>query len=225
MIEAADEAAEVAAPAEPPPPAGPAEPAWQVTRERKFPVKPPPGQRRVVHRTLPGRSMARGFAPRKRFASQTLHRMWVNNVLNVQPTTGRQRAKLLLLDVRLGAAALRESRYLQWLGPRAGQSNGMRMLRLYELDPLGFLRMSDAWLSRRTTARQPAAPAPTATPSRGAAYQGTPSTVTNARRRWRQVSIRDALIVMRRDGNGNAGSLPSRNDHAMLFGAYRSGRC
>ena len=95
------------------------------------------------------RSMARGFAPRKKFKDQTLHRMFVDNLLNVQPTTDRQHTKLLLLDVRLGAAAVRESRFLQWLGPRAGLSNGYRLLRLYNLDPLGFLQLSDAWLSKR----------------------------------------------------------------------------
>lgn len=155
--------------------------------------------------------MARGFAPRKKFKDRTLHQMFVDNLLNVQPTTYRQRGKLLLLDVRLGAAALRESRYLQWLGPRAGQSSGGQMLRLYELDPLGFLHMSDAWLSKRAN-RHALATAQSASSNR------TPATVTKPRRRWLQPKICEALIVMWRDGNGSAGSLPPpTRAYAPLF--------
>ena len=169
--------------------------------------------------------MAFGFAPHKKFKEQTLHTMFVNNLLDVQPTTCRERGKLLLLDVRLGAAAVREARSLQWLGSRAGMSHGGRLLRLYNLDPLGFLQLSDAWLSKRgpskrASARQPTAPAPTATPSRGAACRnrpspnGTPSTVAKIPRCWRQISIADALIVMRR--NADLGQ-PSGAAHARLF--------
>ena len=207
---ASDTPAEMDAPAEVAVPA--------VSTPKRVPRKVPPGQRRDVRRSQPRRFNACGFAPRKKFSNQTIHRMFVNNFLEVQPTTTRERSKLILLDVRLNAAALRESRHEMWLGPRAGFSNGRRMLRYYELDPLGFLHVSDVWLAKRVRRLAPAA-----TPSspHGAACRTrpslivTPATVAKRRRRWRQTSIRDALIVMRR--NAELGQ-PARTAQALLFG-------